>query len=90
MSEGNAAPGTVEVRLGASLRSMAGGRQSFPIAAPTVAALLERLRETYPELAPVLARGVAVAIDGQLYRDAWLQPIPEGAEVYLMPRVAGG
>ena len=38
MSEGGAAPGTVEVRLGASLRSMAGGRQSFPIAAPTVAA----------------------------------------------------
>ena len=84
--------GAVEVRLPASLRALAGGRASFPIAAPTptVAVLLQRLGETYPELAPVLARGVAVAIDGQLYRDAWLQPIPAGAEVYLMPRVAGG
>ena len=81
---------TIEVRLGASLRSMAGGRTSFPVEASDVMRLLERLGETYPELRPVLERGVAVAIDGRLYRDAWLQPIPDGAEVYLMPRVAGG
>ena len=94
MSEDGTAPGMVDVRLPASLRSLAGGRASFPIAtptaAPTVAVLLRRLGETYPELAPVLGRGVAVAIDGQLYRDTWLQPVPAGAEVYLMPRVAGG
>ncbi len=80
----------IEVRLGSALRSMAGGRTSFPVEAPNVMRLLERLGETYPELAPVLERGVAVAIDGRLYRDAWLQPIPDGAEVFLMPRVAGG
>jgi len=39
---------------------------------------------------PLLERGVAVAIDGKLYRDSWLQPVPDGAEVFLMPRVAGG
>ncbi len=80
----------IDVRLGATFRSMAGARQSFPVEAANVMQLLKRLEETYPELAPVLGRGVAVAIDGRVYRDSLLQPVPDGAEVYLMPRVAGG
>ncbi len=80
----------IDVQLGATLRAKAGGRASFPVEAANAKQLLERLAEAYPELAPVLERGVAVAINGQLYQKAWLQPIPEGAEVYLMPRVAGG
>ena len=80
----------VEVRLGATLRSKAGGRTSFEVEAKNVMQLLQELGARYPELRPLLDRGVAVAIDGQLYRDAQLQPVPEGSEVYLMPRVAGG
>jgi molybdopterin synthase sulfur carrier subunit len=80
----------IEVQLGATLRSMAGGRTSFPVEATTIKQLLDRLGETYPELAPVLERGIAVSIDGTIYRDSWLQRVPDGAEVFLMPRVAGG
>jgi molybdopterin converting factor small subunit len=80
----------VEVRLGATLRSKAGGRTSFEVEAANVMQLLRALGEQFPELRPILDRGVAVAIDGRLYRDAQLQEVPEGAEVYLMPRVAGG
>jgi sulfur-carrier protein len=80
----------VEVRLGATLRSKAGGRTSFEVEAANVMQLLRALGERYPELKPILDKGVAVAIDGQLYRDAQLQEVPDGAEVYLMPRVAGG
>ena len=35
-------------------------------------------------------RGVAVAIDGQIYRDDWFRPIPPGSEVVILPRMAGG
>jgi molybdopterin synthase sulfur carrier subunit len=80
----------IEVQLGATLRSMAGGRTSVPVEATTIKQLLDRLGETYPELAPVLERGIAVSIDGTIYRDSWLQRVPDGAEVFLMPRVAGG
>ncbi len=80
----------IDVRLGATLRSMAGGRQSFPVEAGTVRQVLERLQGAYPELSEVLDQGVAVAIDGRIYRHAMLQTVPDGAEVYLMPRVAGG
>ena len=37
-----------------------------------------------------LDRGIAVAIDGVVYRDDWTQKIPGGAEVFLMPRIEGG
>ncbi len=80
----------MEVRLGATLRSKAGGKTSFEVEAGTIMQVLRQLGERYPELKPVLDKGVAVAIDGQLYRNAQLQQVPEGAEVYLMPRVAGG
>ena len=80
----------IDVRLGATLRSKAGGRQSFPVEAGTVGQVLERLQGAYPELSGVLDRGVAIAIDGRIYRDSLLQRVPDGAEVYLMPRVAGG
>ena len=80
----------VHVRLGSTLASAAGGRSEFEVDARNVMQLLRGLGKRYPELGPVLDRGVAVSIDGQLYQDAWLQPIPPDAEVYLMPRLAGG
>jgi molybdopterin synthase sulfur carrier subunit len=80
----------VTVQLGGPLKSAAGGRSSFEVEARTIRELLDRLEEAYPELEDVLEQGVAVAIDGTIYRDAWFQPIPEGSEVFLLPRMAGG
>ena len=37
-----------------------------------------------------IEQGVAVAIDGNIYRDDWDQQISEGAEVVLLSRIAGG
>jgi molybdopterin converting factor small subunit len=70
--------------------SQAGGATEFEVEAATIRELLERLGALYPQLKPVLDRGVAVAIDGTIYRGAFLAPIPEGSEVYLLPALAGG
>ena len=32
----------------------------------------------------------AVAVDGQIYNGARFQPIPEGAKVFLLPKLTGG
>ena len=80
----------VSVRLGSTFSTAAGGRTEFEVEAKNVMQLLRALGKTYPELETILAGGVAVAIDGQLYRDALLQPIPPEAEVFLMPKVSGG
>ena len=81
---------TVQVRLGGTLSAAAGGRREFDVEAANIMQLLNALKRDYPELERTLQRGVAVAINGQVYNNAWLQPIPEDAEVYLMPRVGGG
>jgi sulfur-carrier protein len=38
----------------------------------------------------MLERGVAVAINGEIYRDDWLRAIPPGSEVVILPKMAGG
>jgi molybdopterin synthase sulfur carrier subunit len=52
--------------------------------------LLRLLGERYPALAPHLEEGVAVAIDGEIYQDAWLEPIQPESEVHVIPKIAGG
>ena len=50
----------------------------------------EQLTERYPALAPHLDEGIAVAIDGQIFQDALLEPIGPDSEVYILPAIAGG
>ena len=78
------------VLLTGSLRHYTGGESEVELEVKTIRQLFQRLEERFPALAPQLEEGFAVAIDGQIYQDAWLQPIPEGAEVALMPQLGGG
>ena len=80
----------VRVYLGATLSTAAGGRTEFDVEAGNIMQLLKALGRDYPKLAPLIERGVAVAIDGQVYNNALLQTVPTDAEVYLMPKVSGG
>jgi len=80
----------MRVKLGGPLMSQAGGATEFEVEAATIRELLARLGELYPQLRPVLDRGVTVAVNGTLYRGAFLAPIPEGAEIYLIPALIGG
>ena len=34
--------------------------------------------------------GIAVSINGEIYRDTWREEIPPDSEVYLLPRIPGG
>jgi molybdopterin converting factor small subunit len=78
------------VTLTGNLRQLTGGIAEMEIEAASVRQLIARLGEAYPALAPHLADGVAVAIDGQIYQDALLQEIPPGSDVHILPPIAGG
>jgi len=80
----------VRVRLGGTLSSMAGGKTEFEVEASNIREMLDRLGEAYPQLKPMLAKGVAVSIDGEIYRSSWFQPVKPESEVYLLPPMAGG
>lgn len=80
----------VAVSLMGSLRAHADGQAKVEIAATTFKELLDRLVEQYPGMQPQIARGVSVAVDGLVYKQAWFTPIKPDSEVVLMPYMQGG
>jgi molybdopterin converting factor small subunit len=79
-----------EVGLFGGLRDAVDGAESVRVEGATIRELLENLARKYPRMRDRIDQGIAVAIDGDIYRDNWEQPIPEGAEVVLLSRIAGG
>lgn len=80
----------VEVTLWGSLAAIAGGNSKVEVEAKDIRELFRKLAEQYPGLEPWIDRGIAVSIDGTIYRDTWSKELPQGAEIFLLPRVAGG
>ena len=89
----------VEVRLPTVLRTQAGGASVVTVDSGTVGEVLAKLVAEYPGLA-----GQVVQADGSLhkfvniyvddddvrYLDGVDTPVPDGAEVSILPAVAGG
>ena len=80
----------VEVTLWGSLGAAAGGKNKLDIEAKDIRELFTKLTERYPGLEPYIERGIAVSIDGVIYRDTWSKELPQGAEIFLLPRLVGG
>jgi molybdopterin converting factor small subunit len=80
----------LEVGLTGSLRDAADGAASITIEAATIRELFRKLVERYPRMQGRIDEGVAVSINGEIYRDSWGEKIPPDAEVFLLPRIAGG
>lgn len=80
----------VEVTLWAGLRPLADDQEKLTVEADTIRELFRALEARYPALGGPLKNQIAVVIDGVVYRDDWSKALPEGAEVFLMRRLAGG
>ena len=81
---------THEVKLWSALRQHASGADTVTLQAETIRELFQKLEASYPGMAPLIKQGIAVSVDGTLYRDNWNTPLPPGAEVFLLPRIQGG
>ena len=80
----------VHVVLWGALKSASGGKDAVEIEARDIRELFRKLEAEYPGMKPHIERGIAVSINGRIFRDSWGERIPENAEVYLLPRIAGG
>ena len=80
----------LKVCLSGPLKSAAGGAASVLIGAATIRELLRELVKQYPQMQIQLEDGIAVSVNGEIFRDNWSEEIPEGAEVFLLPRIQGG
>jgi molybdopterin synthase sulfur carrier subunit len=80
----------VKVRLWGGLRDLADGASELEMEAATLHDLVSRLGAAYPGLRTQLDENVSIAVDGHIYRDSLFVPLKPDAEVYLLPRLAGG
>lgn len=72
-----------------SFVAITGGEREFETAARTYRDLVVEVKARWPELTDMLER-TAVAIDGQIYQDAFIEPIGTASEVFFMARIEGG
>ncbi|MGI9328160.1 MAG: MoaD/ThiS family protein [Pseudomonadales bacterium] len=80
----------LEVQVSGTLRDALDGAASVQVEADSIRELLRKLVERYPRLQRQVETGVAVSINGDIYRDRRDEPIPSDAEVFLLPRIEGG
>jgi sulfur-carrier protein len=78
------------VVLNGNLKQFSGGQSEFDLEATNVRQLFVELGARYPALAPHLEEGIAVAIDGEIFQDAWFATIGPNSEVHVIPKIAGG
>ncbi len=66
-----------------------GGVRELEVIAADFRELLIDFEARWPDASAVLQK-CAVAIDGQIYQDAFLEPLEPDSEVFFMQRIEGG
>ena len=66
-----------------------GGVRELEVECKNFRALARALEAKWPGIEDALEK-TAVAIDGQIYQDAWLEPISPSSEVFFLQRIEGG
>ena len=80
----------IRVSFTSTFRSALDGADQLEVEARTIRELLSALVAQYPRMQKHLDDGIAIAIEGQIFRDNWSAVIPTDSEVFLMPRIQGG
>lgn len=78
------------VFFSSGLRRHTGGRDRVVIEASSFRELVSALEARFPGLREPIQEGVAVAIDGEIIQEPFLEPIQPGSEVHFLPRISGG
>ena len=72
-----------------TLLSATSGEREVEVNAENYRELVRILEARWPGIAARLTKS-AVAIDGEIYQDAFLEPIGTDSEVFFMSRIEGG
>jgi sulfur-carrier protein len=78
------------VIAGQAARRFTGGASEFDVEATNFRRLIIELDRRYPGLGQQVEEGMAVAIDGEIFQDAYLAPLAPDSEIYLIPKIGGG
>jgi molybdopterin converting factor small subunit len=78
------------VMTGIAARRFTGGQTEFDVEANTVRRMIAELDRRFPGLGRQIDESMAVAIDGEIFQDAYLTPLNPGSEIVLIPKIGGG
>jgi molybdopterin converting factor small subunit len=78
------------VMTGIAARRLTGGQTEFDIEANTVRRMIAELDRRYPGLGHQIDEGMAIAIDGEIFQDAYLEALKPDSEIVLIPKIGGG
>ena len=71
-------------------RRFTGGETEFEVEANTVRRMIAELDRRFPGLGHQIDEGMAVAIDGEIFQDAYQAKLKPDSEVVLIPKIGGG
>ena len=75
---------------GSAARRFTGGLSEFDVEANNFRRLVLELDRRFPGLGRQVEEGMAVAINGEIFQDAYLAPLEPDSEIYLIPKIGGG
>jgi molybdopterin converting factor small subunit len=75
---------------GSACHRYTGGQTELEVPAENFLQLVQELERRYPGLGRQVEESMAIAIDGEIYQDAYAAPLRPESEVYLIPKIAGG
>ena len=76
--------------LGHACQRFTGGKTELEVAATTFRRLVLELDQRFPGLGKQVEEGMAVAIDGEIFQDAYSAQLRPDSEIVLIPKIGGG
>ena len=80
----------VNVYLWTSLNKFTNDEDKLSIEAKNIGELVGILEKDFPGLKPFIDSGISFAVNGELSNPNSNEPLPDGAEIYLMQKLKGG
>ena len=81
---------TVVLSSGSAGQQFANGQTEFEVEATTFRRLVLELERRFPGLGKQVEECMAIAIDGEIFQDAYAVELKPGSEIYLIPKIGGG
>jgi molybdopterin converting factor small subunit len=66
------------------------GQTEFDVEATTFRRLVLELERRFPGLGKQVEESMAIAIDGEIFQDAYAAELLPDSEIYLIPKIGGG
>lgn len=80
----------VRFASGSPCQHFIGGGSELEVTATTFRRLVLELEQRFPGLGKQVEEGMAVAIDGEIFQDAYAAELKPDSEIYLIPKIGGG